>query len=223
VRRALAILLATLLAPAGAAFAAGGHHSVDDASILGPGQCEFETWVTRASRADELLHAGGQCGVAGVEIAIAAEPTRQEGARRDNWQVQLKWAGELLPNAMAGFSVTPQWDTRAAPRFQGTTLSGLLTLRPLERWQLHANVGRDFLHDGNLARSGVAADWTTPDGHWLFALERYLENRTDFARGGVRWFASDRWTLDVSCAQRLHGPRPSNWTLAVTRSFGKTR
>jgi hypothetical protein len=215
--------LAALLAVSGSAFAAGGHHSVDDASILGPGQCEFETWVTRASRADELLHTGGQCGIAGVEIAVAAEPARQDGARSDNWQAQLKWAGELLPHAMAGFSVTPQWDTRAAPRFRGTTVSGLLTLKPLERWQLHANLGRDFLHDGNLARSGVAADWTTPDGRWLFALERYRENRTDAARAGVRWFASDAWTFDVSRAQRLHGPRPSNWTLALTRSFGKTR
>jgi hypothetical protein len=67
----------------------------------------------------------------------------------------------------------------------------------------------------------VAADWTTPDGRWLFALERYLEIRTGFARAGARWFASTEWTFDMSRAQRLHGPRPSNWTVSVTRSFGK--
>ena len=87
--------------------------------------------------------------------------------------------------------------------------------------QLHANIGRDYLHDAHQARSGVAADWTTPGGSWLFAVERYLENRTHFARAGVRWFASNEWTLEASRAQRLHGERPSNWTVAFTRSFGK--
>jgi len=27
------------------AWAAGGHHAVDDATILDPGACEFETWM----------------------------------------------------------------------------------------------------------------------------------------------------------------------------------
>jgi hypothetical protein len=204
-----------------AASAAGGHHSVDDASILDPGECEFETWVTYASRADRLLHGGGQCRVLGVELAIAAEPGRQGGARSQVWQAQLKWAGELQPGVRAGLSITPQWDTQATPRFEGTTVAALLTLQPADGWQVHGNAGRDYFHDGRQARSGVAADWTTPDGRWLFALERYLENRTGFARAGARWFASTEWTFDMSRAQRLHGPRPSNWTVSVTRSFGK--
>ena len=204
-----------------ASWAAGGHHSVDDAAILENGDCEFETWVTRASPSDDLMHVGGQCGVHGVEIALAAEPSRLQGARSDAWQAQLKWARPLNEAVHVGFSITPQWDTRANPRYQGTTVSALLTLRPWEGWQFHGNLGRDWLHDGNQARSGVATDWTTPSKRWQFAIERYVENRTGFARAGVRWFASDKWTFDMSRAQRLNGLRPSNWTLALTRSFAK--
>jgi hypothetical protein len=204
-----------------AAWAAGGHHSVDDASILESGNCEFETWATRASPANELLHVGGQCGVHGVELAVAAEPSRADGLRSDAWQAQLKWARPWNDVVLFGFSVTPQWDTRASPRFQGTTVSTLLTLRPFEGWQFHGNLGRDWLHEGNQARSGVAADWTTSDKRWQFAVERYVENRSGFARAGVRWFASDKWTFDMSRAQHLSGPRPSNWTVALTRSFSK--
>jgi hypothetical protein len=214
-------LASILLFATSTAWGAGGHHSVDDANILDPGNCEFETWVTRASRSDELLHVGGQCGVHGVEIALAAEPSRLQGARSDVWQAQLKWARPLDEAVHVGFSVTPQWDTRSSPRYQGTTLSTLLTLQPWEGWQLHGNLGRDWLHEGNRARSGVAADWTTPDKRLQFAVERYVENRTNFARAGARWFANDKWTFDMSRAQRLDGPRPSNWTLALTRSFAK--
>ena len=45
-RRALA---AVAFAFPFAAGAAGGHHGVDDASILGAGECELEGWVTNDS------------------------------------------------------------------------------------------------------------------------------------------------------------------------------
>lgn len=211
--------IGALLVP-GLAWAAGGHHAVDDATILGPGECEAETWATHVPPSGHLLHAGVQCGVRGVEIGVAAEPSRQGGTRSDAWQAQLKWAGEWRPGVLAGLSITPQWDTRAHPRYQGTTVATLLTLQPGDRWQLHANVARDWLREGGQARAGVAADWT-PDARWQLALERYLENRTGLMRAAVRWRPSGEWTLDMSRAQRLHGPRPSSWTLALTRSFAR--
>jgi hypothetical protein len=203
------------------AFAAGGYHGVDDATILGAGECEFESWVTYASRANRLVHAGGQCGIAGVEIGIAVEPATQDGARSDVFQAQVKWAGEIGKDMSVGLSVTPQWDTRLSPRFQGTTVTAMLTWVLNERWQLHANAGRDYVRGGNMARSGVEADWTTPDNRFMLTIERYIENGTHFARAGARWFVDENWTLDAGRAQRLRGPRPSTWTLGFIRAFSK--
>jgi hypothetical protein len=39
-------------------------------------------------------------------------------------------------------------------------------------------------------------------------------------RAGLRWFATELWTFDVSRAQRLHGPGESTWTVGVTRRIG---
>ena len=45
-REAVLVSIASLVAMA--ARAAGGHHSVDDATILDPGQCQLETWFEHA-------------------------------------------------------------------------------------------------------------------------------------------------------------------------------
>lgn len=202
--------------------AAGGYHGVDDAAILERGECEVESWVTYASRADRLLHVGGQCGVGGVEIGIAVEPATQDGARSDVFQAQVKWAGEIARDVSVGLSLTPRWDTRMRPRFQGATVTAMLAWVLNERWQLHANVGRDYVRGANMARSGVEADWTAPDNRFMLTVERYVEDGTHFARAGARWFTNDRWALDAGRAQRLRGPRPSAWTIGFTRAFSKS-
>lgn len=63
-------VLLVLIASVPRARAAGGHHAVDDAAILEPGQCYIETWLGRETRgARRLLHAGPACRVAGVDSA----------------------------------------------------------------------------------------------------------------------------------------------------------
>ena len=42
-------LLACLLGLTGHAYAAGGHHAVEDAALLEPGQCQVEFWHDRQS------------------------------------------------------------------------------------------------------------------------------------------------------------------------------
>jgi hypothetical protein len=56
-------LAAASLMAAQAAFAAGGHHAVDDANILEPGQCEQEDWFSRERGGTRIFHAGLNCGV----------------------------------------------------------------------------------------------------------------------------------------------------------------
>jgi hypothetical protein len=204
----------------GAAWAAGGHHALDDATILEPDTCEAESWLTQSRGGQRLLHAGGACRVGPVELGAAAEHAREAGASGTGYALQVKWTTEVVPGFSAGFSLTPAWQAHARPHYQATTLMGLATWTPREDVALHLNLGRDFVRaSSDENRAGVSVEWF-PREHWSLTAERYLEQQAHFVRAGLRWFATELWTFDVSRAQRLHGPGESTWTLGVTRRIG---
>lgn len=135
--------------------------------------------------------------------------------------MQAKWAREWLPGLSAGWSLSTGWQVHARPRYQGVNLAGLLTWALRDDLALHLNIGRDFAHraaDQN--RSGISLEWAPRPG-WSLIGERYLEDRTHFARAGLRWTASDAWTVDLSRAHRLRGPGQSAWTLGASWQFDR--
>ena len=218
-RRAGALLLAA--SGCGAAMAAGGHHAVDDATILEPGVCELETWHVRAHAGERLLHAGLGCRVGPVELGVASEYARLAGASQAAYALQAKWAKEVQPGLSLGVSVTPVSQAHARPRYQGATLAGLLTWAVRDDLAVHANLGRDLVRGApDRNRSGVSAEWTFREG-WSLVGERYYEGGTHFARAGARWAISDSWSVDASRAQRLSGPGESNWTIGMSWLLGK--
>lgn len=210
------VLLCMLLA-AGQAFAAGGHHAVDDAAILEPGQCELESWLARARGGERLLHAGAGCRVGPVELGLATEHARQSGnPSQAGWGLEVKWATEVKEGLGVGLALAPVWQAHLRPRYQGVALVGLLTWNARDDLALHANVGRDFVHRGaDDDRYGASVEWTPRKG-WTLLGERYREAATHFVRAGVRWAGGEHWSLDFSRAHRLHGPSPSAWTLGAT-------
>ncbi len=211
-----AALMLGLGCAAGIALAAGGHHGVDDAAILEPGTCEVESWFTRAGAGERLLHTGAGCRVGPVELGVAAERARDPSGNSNGYGLQLKWAAEVAPGLSAGVTVSSGWQAHVRPRYQGTTVSTLLTWAVRDDLALHANVGRDLVHrasDSN--RSGLAVEWMPMDG-WSLTAERYAESATQFVRAGVRWNVGENFTLDLSRAHSLRGPVPSNWTLGAT-------
>jgi len=204
-----------------AAVAAGGHHAVDDAAIAEPGACKVESWLTDAQDGERLLHAGGGCRVGPIELNGSAEYARVDGSSQTGYGLQGKWATELLPGFSAGLSLATNWQAHLRPRWQGSTLSTLFTWSPREDLSLHLNLGRDFVHGGDdQARSGAAVEWTARPG-WSIVGERYLADRTHYLRAGLRRTVSEGWTVDFSRAQRLSGPRASNWTLGTAWQFGR--
>lgn len=216
--QACALLLA--LAGSSSAFAAGGHHAVDDAAILEPGECELEGWGSRATGGERLLHAGGNCRVGPIELGASGEYARFQGESATGWGLEAKWAGEVATGVSLGVSVVPAWQARVSPRYQGTLVNGLATWTPAADWAFHANFGRAFVREGdNENRYGVAAEWTVRPG-WTLMTERYREESTHFVRAGVRWEAGKFWSVDLSRAQRLAGEAPSNWTVGLTLGFG---
>ena len=206
---------------AGSAFAAGGHHGVDDASILPAGECEQESWFTRAQGGERLLHAGFNCRAGPVELGVAGEHAHDGDGSQTAWSMQAKWAREVGGGLSVGASVQPVWQAHQRPRLAGTTLAGLASWNLDERVAFHANIGRDFVRGAeDLPRGGLAAEWT-PVPDWSLVAERYLEQRTHFVRGGARWSVARNWSLDLTRAQRVAGPTPSNWTLGMTVEFGR--
>ena len=216
--RALAALAAAC-ACAGAQ-AAGGHHGVDDASILARGACEQETWASRAQGGERLVHAGLNCGVGPVELAGAGEYARADDGSATGWALEVKWAHELAEGFAVGLDLQPRWAAHQRPRHAATRFAALATWNVTQELALHANAGLDFVRsDRDLPNGGVAMEWA-PVPRWSFVLERFLDSETHFVRAGARWAAGRRWTIDFSHAHRLSGAIPSTWTLGLGFALG---
>jgi len=206
---------------AGVAHAAGGHHAVDDATLLDPGRCELEGWATGFSGGGQLFHAGANCRAGPVELGVAGLRGRLEGEGRSDYGIQVKWARQWHPRLSVGWSLTPAWQARPESRYLGLSAAALLTWSVRDDLALHLNLARDFAHGGpDQSRSGVAAEWTARAG-WSLVAERYEEERTQFLRAGVRLAVTHALSVDLSHAQRLSGSLPSRWTLGTTWQFGR--
>lgn len=216
-----AALGAALLAAAGSALAAGGHHAVDNAEILEPQQCELEGWFTRALAGERLLHAGGNCRVGPLELGAASEYLRAAGGSLTAWGLEAKWATEVAEGFSIGAKAGPVWAAHLRPRYQGATAVALATWRPAEAFALHLNLGREFVNDGeDENRYGAGVEWT-PAARWTLAAERYKELDSHLVRAAVRFAGGEDWSLDLSRSHRLSGSIPSTWTLGATWQFDR--
>lgn len=210
----------TALAAATAAWGAGGHHAVDDASILDEGDCKVESWFSRGG-GERLLHAATGCRTGPVELSAGADYARADGSSATGYGLQAKWATELAPGVSVGVLLGPGWQARVRPRYQGSTVLALATWAPRDDLSLHFNAGRDFLHRADdEARYGASVEWA-PQADWTLVLERFRAEQTHFVRAGARWAVREGWSIDLSRAQRLGGPGFSSWTWGVTWEFAR--
>lgn len=222
-RRLLALLTAcvSLLLPSPVR-AAGGHHAVDDAVLLEPGQCQVETWA-EDGREHHLQHVGPACRLGSVEAGLNLDryslggngPVRLAG-------LQLKWATELMPGLSWGAVWGANWQN-TAPRFTGQSLLLPLSWAPREDLALHLNLGRDF-HPGlrDHTRYGVALEWQ-PTPQWQGLAEYWSDGLRQRQRLGLRYLLSDSLSLDLSRARARTAPRDSWWTLGVNWVFAHSR
>src|SRR6185295_8564093 len=163
----------TLLAWAVQGHAAGGHHSVDDAAILDPGQCLVETWGDHETGgATSLLHVGGACRVGGVEVGLNVDRVRFSEAAATIVGPQVKWATALDKRLSIGLVLSTAWQSHS-PRHLGSTLVVPVTWQAGETVQVHLNAGRDFWrHEADSNRGGIAVEWA-PLPAWSFVAERF--------------------------------------------------
>jgi hypothetical protein len=206
--------------------AAGGHHSVEDAALVEPGQCQVEVWVDRFVAASRrLVHTGSACRFAAIEwganldrTTVSSEPTNF------SYGVQAKWVRPIVDSVTGGVLVTATWQGNAPRRFASGTVIVPLTWQASDALLLHAHLGRDFPSgSADTNRAGVALEWS-PVTDWSFVAERYHENKQNFWRAGARYAINPNLSLDVSRAsdiRRADGTTPAWWSLGVNWVFDR--
>lgn len=200
--------------------AAGGHHAVDDATILDAGQCQVELWTERQA-GDQLQHLGPACHLFGVELGLHLD--RNVIAQRSapgTAGVQVKWAHELQPGLSLGALWAADWQ-HGATRSATQTLLLPLTWQPHDTLAVHLNVGREFHPQAaDVARHGVALEWQ-PVARWQLLAERWHDATPLRQRVGLRLLASDAVSVDLSRATARGGELPARWALGVNWAFAR--
>ena len=225
-RRVTTILVAALWAIAASVHAAGGHHSVDDAVLVDPGQCQVELWADRfAATSRGLGHVGPACRFAAIEWGVNLDRITAHGEPTNFvYGVQAKWARPLVDSVTAGVVVAATWQSNAPRAFTGGTVIVPLTWQADDTVLVHVNLGRDFLSgmaDSN--RAGIALEWS-PTNDWSFVAERYHENKRNFWRAGARFAINQNLSLDLSRASdfgRTERAASAWWTLGVNWAFDR--
>ena len=212
--------LLLLLVPV-AAQAAGGHFSVDDASILDPGQWQVETWFSRFSNGDRLAeHVTPAARVGPVELSLdlarfAPQPTGSPWF----WAPQVKWATPLSAQLSVGAEVSGTWQAGTSYPV-GYTVLLPVTWTPADPLALHLNLGRDFLRNASdEAHGGVAIEWS-PLSQGTFIAERFRENGQHAWRAGARWSPNASLSFDLSQARMLGDGSRRWWSLGINFVFG---
>jgi hypothetical protein len=208
-----------LLAAAGLAAAApagaGRPFATEDAGVLGRGECELESAVTRASARGEPRETAASaqfgCGLgAAWQLGLGASRTRSAGERSDG--VSLAGKAGMHNVGEAAPALTLAWGlgwSRAggATGFDGGFAMLVASQSVADGWTLHGNLGAVREHAERKTR-----------GAWAVLVERIVAEGLDLgveAYGlsgdrpwlglGVRWTPGTGWQFDASLARRRGG------------------
>ncbi|RQO55449.1 hypothetical protein DBV14_11890 [Variovorax sp. KBW07] len=213
--------------------AAGGHHSVDDAAILDPGQCQVETWTDWHVRsAQGLLHIGPACRVGPVELGLNLEREHGSSSSSERRTVragpQIKWAFAINDSLSAGVLASANWQSTTpheghatSLRFASSSVVIPVTWQIDDNWRAHLNLGHDFHRaQPSTSHSGAALEWSALPTV-SFVAERFRESNNNAWRAGVRWTPVQALSIDLSRAQGLRADAPAWWTLGFTWVFAR--
>jgi len=203
------------------AHAAGGHFDVDDAPVLDPGHCQYETWLARApSTPATLFHLGPGCRLGPVEVGFNYDRLAVSGDTRASVGPQLKWVADPLLGAFsAGVAWTAAHDLGHGGR-PAHTLYAPVTWVVNDRVALNANVGADWSFAGaRTRRLGVSGEWIAQ------ARLTLIGERVKFAdawtsRLGARFMVDPSISIDLSAARV--GPRATHlYVLGLNHDFAR--
>lgn len=197
------------------ALATGGHHAVDDAGLLDPGQCQVELWAERHAEGRRLQHLGPTCRWAGLEWGLNLDRWQDTGARGTDLGLQAKTARAWGEHCSVGGVVSLTWADAVGA---GRRLTGAGLLLPLSCQRgdtgLHLNLGRDVLRGAPDAwRGGVAVEQGLGQA-WQLMAEAWREPGATRWRAGLRW-SHDKLSIDLGRQQRFGARAAAVWTLGI--------
>ena len=198
------------------AFGAGGHHAVDDATLVDEGFCQVETW-REYEHGRTLLHEGPACRIGNTEVGLNFDQQgSRNGADRRGQGAQVKFAtafeGPLNVAVVLG-----------AYRWTDPDLSSVSLLVPVT-WQItpslaaHINWGRSWNRNSrDYAQEGLALEWTA-NAQWQLLAEWFSPGPASYRRAGIRYVINEAWAWDVSYATSRGVPW---WTTGLTWTFAR--
>lgn len=196
--------------------AAGGHHAVDDAALLDPGQCQLETWFDRHPVGEgSLIHAGPGCRAGPVEIGLDLDRYRGDSSTRTYTSAQLKYARPLSAAWSVGIAAQTSMSSRAS-HYSGSSIVLPVTWTMTDALWMHLNLGRDFVPARpDTPHNGVALEWAA-SSRWSFVAERFQEIGDGFWRVGARYAISPMLNVDLSSAHDTRVDAARRWTAGLT-------
>ena len=215
------LIAACWLAFAAGAQAAGGHFDVDDAAVVEPGHCQYETWLTRAPAASAtLFHLGPGCRVGPVELGFNYDRFSTAGEVRNTLGPQLKWVADPLVGPLsAGIAWSAARDLKRGRR-PAHTLYVPVTWAVNDRIALNANLGADWDFAGaRTRRIGVSGEWVAHEK--LTVIGERVKFAGDWTtRLGTRFMLGDAISLDLSAARS--GPRATRvYVIGLNHDFAR--
>ncbi|WP_172672190.1 hypothetical protein [Variovorax paradoxus] len=184
---------------------AAGHFDVDDAGMLDPGQCQYETWWGRTGVEPVTgFHFGPACRVGPVELGLNFDRLSVQGVRSVTGGPQLKWtflgqAGDAPLSAAVSMGTVS--DLKHGGRIGGQFVVPV-TWRPAASLQLHANLGADWAQGtgARTPRGGLAVEWALDDAVSLIA-ERNRASGVWTSRIGGRFSLTPLISVDISASR----------------------
>jgi hypothetical protein len=146
------VALAALLFEGGDALAAGGHFDVDDATVLEPGHCQYETWIARSPAASTTaFHLGPGCRVGPVELGFNIDRFRSNESHTSAGPQLKMVADPLVGKLSAGVAWNASFDVTHGGR-PWQSLYVPLTWWAAETLWVHVNAGGDRSPSGEKTR-----------------------------------------------------------------------
>lgn len=186
---AVALMVALLVVHAPVK-ASGGSYLVDDASVVGAGQCQLESWLRAWSKGSDGVWAVPACGIGPVELGLSLD--RQQGEAGLGLSPAVKWQLRNGDDRGVGLAVvanaTYQRGRYADSQAYASTSFGLDDAR---QWMVDLNLGVDRGRHGSAhALEGVGLTYAMND-RWSLLAERLWSHDSVSDQGGIRLTVGD--------------------------------
>jgi hypothetical protein len=188
--------------------AEGGSYNVDDASVVGAGKCQLESWLREWSHGSNGVYAVPACGAGPVEFGVTLNTGH--GTFGPGVNPSIKWQlrngddkGIGVAVATAATWIRGRQDDAQA--YVATTFG----LDDARRFMVALNVGADRARgESTHALYGFGLDYALTT-RWTLLVERLWTHRTITSQGGVRLaFGESSLDVVVGSERSLHA---SHW------------